>query len=349
MNEQRLNRFKKLLSVPSKSRNESQMVNFICTQLDNMIDSGVNLDYYLDELSNIYVTKGESESYPCFISHTDTVHEIDSINVVEGIKTKPNTFGKSFGDEEFDVLYAVNDQGNPTGIGGDDKSGIFICLEILRNVQECKLAFFVSEEIGCIGSSNADVEFFNDVTFVCEYDAPGDHLITEICSGVRLYEVNGEFINTMKPIIENSFGNPMIEQSHPFTDVMQLKNKLPVSCINISCGYYNMHSVNEFIALVDVEKAIDCGISMTMYGLQDKYYYENDTPKYFNDSKEDVYESENSKWLSEGVVIFDEDSSGITIEEYETGNCVYLTEKECKKLYETLKSKFAPSSQYRLF
>ena len=147
MNEQRLNRFKKLLSVPSKSRNESQMVNFICTQLDNMIDSGVNLDYYLDELSNIYVTKGESESYPCFISHTDTVHEIDSINVVEGIKTKPNTFGKSFGDEEFDVLYAVNDQGNPTGIGGDDKSGIFICLEILRNVQECKLAFFVSEEI----------------------------------------------------------------------------------------------------------------------------------------------------------------------------------------------------------
>ena len=110
-----------------------------------------------------------------------------------------------------------------------------------------------------------------------------------------------------------------------------------------------MHSVNEFIALVDVEKAIDCGISMTMYGLQDKYYYENDTPKYFNDSKEDVYESENSKWLSEGVVIFDEDSSGITIEEYETGNCVYLTEKECKKLYETLKSKFTPSSQYRLF
>ena len=42
MNEQRLNRFKKLLSVPSKSRNESQMVNFICTKLDNMIDSGVN-------------------------------------------------------------------------------------------------------------------------------------------------------------------------------------------------------------------------------------------------------------------------------------------------------------------
>ena len=154
----------------------------------------------------------------------------------------------------------------PTGMGGEGESGMCICLERLRNFQVCKLAFFVSEEIGCIGSSNADVEFFNDVTFVCEYDAPGDHLITEICSGVRLYEMNGEFINTMKPIIENSFGNPMIEQSHPFTDVMQLKTKLPGSCINIACGYYNMHRVNGVLALVDVERALDGGISMHSYG-----------------------------------------------------------------------------------
>ena len=349
MEKQRLNRFKKLLSVPTKSRDEFQMIDFICTHLDQMVDEGMVIDYYLDDLNNIYVTKGESISYPCFISHTDTVHEIDSINVIEGIKTKPITFGKSFGDEEHNVLFAVNDQGNPTGIGGDDKAGIFICLEILRNVEDCKLAFFVSEEIGCIGSSNADVDFFSDVTYVCEYDAPGDHLITEICSGVRLYEKNGEFINTMKPIIENSFGNPMIEQSHPFTDVMQLKNKLPVSCINISCGYYNMHSVNEFIALTDVDRAINCGIEMSMYGYDEKYYFENTKPSYVNDFKDDVYDSEDSKWLSEGVVIFDEHSSGMTIEEYDTGNSLYLTEKECKKLYEYLKSKHSPTTQHRLF
>lgn len=349
MNKERLERFKSLLSVPSKSREESQMVNYICDYLEDLSLGGMNISYYLDHMDNIYVTKGVSESYPCFVAHTDTVHGIDSINVMEGVSKKPSTFGKTFNDEEYDVLYALNDEGNPTGIGGDDKAGIFICLELLSILDECKVALFVSEEIGCIGSSEADEEFFKDVTFACQYDAPGDHLITEICSGVRLYEKNGEFINTMKPLIEESFGNPMVEQSHPYTDVMMLKRKLPISCINISCGYYNMHSSKEFIVLYDVERAIEAGIKISEYGYGEKFYFENETPTYVNDFEEDIYEGDDCVWLSDETVVFDDNVHGVTIEEYGTRNYVSLTNKELKKLYLVLKEKFEDNSQLSLF
>lgn len=349
MNNERLNRFKSLLSVPSKSRDESRMVKYLCDYLDDLMFQGVNIDYYLDHMDNIYVTKGISNYYPCYVAHTDTVHNIDTINVVEGLRKKPNTFGKTFGDEEHVSLFGMNDEGKPTGIGGDDKSGIFICLEILNLLDECKLAFFVSEEIGCIGSSEADTDFFEDVTYVCQYDAPGDHLITEVCSGVRLFEQNGEFIRLMEPIVEESFGNPMLRQSHPYTDVMQLKNKLPISCINISCGYYNMHTPSEFIVLDDVERAINAGVSMSVYAYDGKFYFENEVIEYKNDFESNIYETDECIWLSDESLVFDEGDDGLVIEEYESRNYVSLTERETKKLYQILKEKYEDKNQLKLF
>jgi len=348
MNKDTLSRFKSLLSVPSKSKEEGHMVSYICDYLDELSISGGNVDYYTDGMGNIYITKGSSDLYPCFIAHTDTVHEIAPINVVESVGSKPDTFGKSFGDDVFDILYGVDNDGKPTGIGGDDKCGIFICLELINRLDECKVALFVSEEIGCIGSRNADLEFFDDVSFVCEYDAPGDHLISEISSGVRLYESNGDFITLMKQSIEEAFGNPMIEQSHPYTDVMVLKDKLPVSCINISCGYYNMHTPKEFISVDDVDRAIQSGINIAQHGYEYKFYYENQKIEYVNDIYDDIYESEKAKWISDEVVVFDDGESGITLEEYESGSTVSLTSSEMKKLYHFLIEKYE-GSQMRLF
>jgi hypothetical protein len=36
--------------------------------------------------------------------------------------------------------------GKPTGIGGDDKCGVYACLELLKELPNLKAAFFVSEE-----------------------------------------------------------------------------------------------------------------------------------------------------------------------------------------------------------
>jgi len=151
-----IEKFKELLSVPTKTYQEEDMVEFICNELDEM--EGVT--FYRDEMMNIYATKGvleEGEYYPMFIAHTDTVHsKIDKIIVKEEKLSRPNTFGKTFDDTLVDVLKAYDENGNPTGIGGDDKCGIFICLELLKQLDKVKIGLFVSEETGCHGSSKCD-------------------------------------------------------------------------------------------------------------------------------------------------------------------------------------------------
>jgi di/tripeptidase len=353
MNQERLERFKTLLSVPSKSRNEGLMIEHISSEIENLVSLGMNVNYYVDDMGNVYATKGQSNLYPCYVSHSDTVHEIDTIKVIEGNKERPATFGKDFPKDEVPSLYAVNNENKPTGIGGDDKAGIFICLELLRTLEYCKVAFFVSEEIGCVGSNNADFEFFDDVSFICQYDAPGDHLITEICSGVRLFEEKGEFIYHAQPLVEEAYGNPMLRQSHPYTDVMALKRKLPISCINLSCGYYNMHTKFEFIVIDDVERAINAGISISTLATKRHYFDHEDIQTYtmeYSDEHE-LYESTETYWLSDDVVVYDSEYEDLelTIENFSMNNQIDLTRREALKLYEMLAEKFDNTNQYKLF
>ena len=121
-----LDKFKELLSVPSKTYQEEDMVEYLCNELDTF--PGVS--YYRDEMMNLYITKGElneGEYYPMFIAHTDTVHhKVDKIIVKEENLSRPHTFGKKFDDQEVLCLKAYTEDCNPTGIGGDDKCGIFI-------------------------------------------------------------------------------------------------------------------------------------------------------------------------------------------------------------------------------
>ena len=113
---------KDVLSVPTKTYQEGLMVEFITNWL-----SENNIPFYIDEYQNIYATKQtfEVDYFPCVIAHTDTVHNIDTINVKE--ETLKNAQG-----ELKPALKAYNDMGNPTGIGGDDKCGVYACLELLK-------------------------------------------------------------------------------------------------------------------------------------------------------------------------------------------------------------------------
>ena len=149
----------------------------------------------------------------------------------------------------------------------------FICLELLKTLDKVKIGLFVSEETGCHGSSKCDEKFLQDVGYITQYDAPGNHLISEICSGVRLFERDSEFFIKTLDVIENAFGNEMLVQSHPYTDISQLKKKIDVCCINMSCGYYNMHSNQEFVSIEDVENAITAGLNMVKeFGVLEKKY-----------------------------------------------------------------------------
>jgi putative aminopeptidase FrvX len=250
-----LNRLKTLLSVPSKTYEEEQMVEFITDQLEKM--DGVH--FYRDVYNNVYATKGELEQdefYPMFIAHTDTVHYIvPEIVVKEEMLSKPYTYGKSFNDDHHKSLKGYTTDGTPTGIGGDDKVGVFLALELLMTLPKVKVGLFVAEETGCHGSSKCDINFLKDVGYAIQFDAPGDHLITRICWGVKLYDDNGDFIKVARSTFESWMNTTAQEQTHPYTDVSKIKEKADISCINFSCGYYNMHSANEFVVIDDVENS----------------------------------------------------------------------------------------------
>jgi putative aminopeptidase FrvX len=341
-----LNKFKELLSVPTKTYKESKMVEYLISTIGDM--EGVTLT--CDEHNNIYAVKGkldEGEFYPMFIAHTDTVHQkVDKIIVKEENLVRPNTFGKSFGTDEVSCLKAYTEDGNPTGIGGDDKCGIFICLELLKQLDKVKIGLFVSEETGCHGSSKCDEDFLKDVGYITQYDAPGNHLISEICSGVRLFERDSEFFDKTLQVIEESFGNEMMVQSHPYTDVSQLKKKSDVSCINMSCGYYNMHSNQEFISIEDVKNAIEAGKNMVkVLGLK-KYEYVYKPIVYtpqtvmnslidFDDDDFDNYSEEDIHQLESVDVI--EEKDGITISEIYGGTSLFITDDDLPYLFEILK------------
>ena len=338
-----LGKFKELLSVPSKTYQEEDMVEYLCSEMDSI--EGVT--YYRDDMMNVYATKGEltdDEYYPMFIAHTDTVHQkINKIIVKEEKLVRPNTFGKTFDKTEVDCLKAYTEGGDPTGIGGDDKCGIFICLELLKQLDKVKIGLFVSEETGCHGSSKCDENFLKDVGYITQYDAPGNHLISEICSGVRLFDREGEFFTKTLKVIEESFGNEMLVQSHPYTDVSQLKKKADVSCINMSCGYYNMHSNQEFVSIEDVRRAIEAGKNMVKELGYKKYEYVYKpivyTPQTVMNSLIDIDDEYEEEFHQLETVDVIEEKDGITISDDFDGTSLFINDDDLPYLYEILKDR----------
>ena len=248
---------KEVLSVPTQTYKEDLMVEYLTNWLTEN-----NIPFYKDTHNNVYATKQESQElpedfhFPCVISHTDTVHEICNLNIRE--EFLPNAQG-----EEKLSLKAYDNIGLPVGIGGDDKCGVFACLTLLKELPNLKAAFFVSEETGCHGSNKSDPEFFKNVGYGIQYDAPENWMITEKCFGQILFDRDSEFFEVCdKVLTEGMVKEDMDYMVHPYTDVYALRGKFNFSCINFSIGYYEYHSRNEYVVVEDVFNGIEMGRKM---------------------------------------------------------------------------------------
>ena len=244
---------KDVLAVPTKTYQEEKMVEFLTNWLNTN-----GYDYYVQDNGNIYVTKTTSEvgddfHYPCVVSHTDTVHHIDTINIFE--VDLPNYLG-----DIKPALMSLNDEGKQTGIGGDDKAGVFACLVLLQELPDLKVAFFVSEETGCHGSQAADDEFFKNVGYSIQFDAPENWMVSEFLMGTRLFDRDSEFFRVCDEVIDITFKGKQKYGSHPYTDVLMLRKKYDFQCINFSIGYYNYHTSKEYVIVDEVYSGIETGM-----------------------------------------------------------------------------------------
>jgi putative aminopeptidase FrvX len=257
----RIDRLVEVLSIPTFYGKENLMREYLVKILNEK-----NIDNYVDEYGNVYATKGSAEYFPCVVAHIDTVHEITDFEVIE----------------ENYSLSAIKPNGEPTGIGGDNKAGVFVCLELLDHFDNIKAAFFVSEEVGCLGSTLSDVEFFNNVGYALQFDAPGNNWVTYYCDGVKLFNKDSDFFNKVRPILEDSLKDFTVDNLgyHPYTDVSALRKLYNFSCLNYSVGYYNMHSVYEYVLINDVDNCLKTAQKLISSLGEQLYYMENDKDSY---------------------------------------------------------------------
>lgn len=231
--------FYDILCTQSESGNVTRM-----TALVEQYAKSFGADVIIKD-GNVYVTKGQplADGYPCVVSHTDTVHKI-----------VPDRNYSVHIDTTHGIAYAFDYPTRSfTGIGGDDKCGIYIALAAVRDFDSIKACFFRDEEIGCIGSAAADMDFFSDCMYILQCDRKGNADFVTKISGTALS--SKAFQDDIEDIIK-SFGYSFKDGG--MTDVLKLTTRgVGISTANMSCGYFYPHSDEEIVVLEDVENTKD--------------------------------------------------------------------------------------------
>lgn len=225
-----------LLSVQAPSEHEARMQDFVYDWIEaNVPDAEITVDNY----GNIYAIKGKTDIYPCVVAHMDEVNDFtEDRNVIE--------IGNLF--------VGLNPQtGEYAGCPGDDRVGCYIALEMLRVLPAVKVAFFVEEEIGGVGSGHSNISYFSDCAFITQADRMFNFEFITETNGVTVN--SKEFQDAIEPTLDTykySFGHGS------FTDVGVLTNRgVGICTFNIGCGYYDSHSTEEKVCIPDVENCMN--------------------------------------------------------------------------------------------
>jgi len=137
---------------------------------------------------------------------------------------------------------------SPQGIGGDDRCGIYMILEIIKE-HKCSVLFCEDEESGGIGSSKfCKTELLIDLidlNYLIELDrANGTDAVFYDCD-------NPEFTK----FIEDNTGYK--EEWGSFSDISTLAPACGVAAVNLSCGYYHAHTLGEEVVVEEMLNTIE--------------------------------------------------------------------------------------------
>jgi len=157
------------------------------------------------------------------VAHLDTVHR-------ERVKT---------------ICYSLDRKivMSPQGIGGDDRAGVFMILEIIKR-HRCHVLFCEDEESGGIGATKfSESGILPKVNYIVELDRRGSN-------DAVFYDCdNPDFTNFICGFgFEEDFGT--------FSDVSIVAPYLGIAAVNISAGYYNEHTRHEHVNLAEVAQNI---------------------------------------------------------------------------------------------
>lgn len=188
------------------------------------------------------------------------------------------------------IIYTENGNkvSSPNGIGGDDRCGVYMILEVIKKYN-CSVLFCEDEEVGGVGAEKfVSSPLANGLNFnyIIEFDRKGSNDAVFYNCDNEEFE---EFIT--KDFYKTAYGS--------FSDISVIAPELKCAAVNLSCGYYNAHTEKEYVLISEMRKSIEeaCKIlerttekDVFEYIEAERYYrygggwYNNDYYDYYNSS-----------------------------------------------------------------
>lgn len=212
---------------------QSTLKKFVTKELKNYYDNVIVGDGFVFAKGTIPIL---------LTAHMDTVHR-------ECVKTFVEE--KSFNEDAGRIEHKIS---SPQGIGGDDRCGIYMILTILKETElRPYILFCEDEEIGGIGSDKFTESIYikeiENLKYYIELDRAHENDAVFYSCG------NAEFMNYVIDFgFEKDYGS--------FSDISNLSPVTDVASVNLSCGYYKAHTIEEYVIVEEMYDTIEKVIKM---------------------------------------------------------------------------------------
>ena len=229
------------------SSGDINMRSWIIGQLN-----GMKAKHRLGPVGNIIATVG-TKSTTLFSCHTDTVHSV----------SESNTKQKIFYDPSFNHMF-LGDKENSTCLGADDGAGIWMLLKMIQAGVPGTYIFHVGEEkhgVGAYAMLQQERTFLEGFDRAIAFDRANDVDVIITQGGIAC--ASKEFGNAVCKALnaENVAFQYAISHQGSFTDTKVYNTVIP-ECINISVGYYNQHTKEEYLDYGHLELLLAAAIKV---------------------------------------------------------------------------------------
>ena len=245
----KLNKLKTILTL-----SEPKLIKYLNTELT---------------AKNYKLTHGKDNDY---IYGRSTVKNKPPVLLVAHMDTVYQTPGKVYYDPKEQVMWAS------TGLGADDRAGVYGILEIIKTVQ-CDVLFTSGEEKGGIGAH----AFVED-----KVNNPGYKMLIELdrrgSKDAVFYSVDS------KDFKEYICGWGFKENTGSFSDISVISPEWKVNSVNLSIGYRNEHTRYEHLNLKDMFETI-VKVSKMLQSEIPGFEYKEVVPKWGNWKSYSTYSS----------------------------------------------------------
>jgi len=213
---------------------------------------------------NVVATKGTGYIYAkgdfpvLLVAHLDTVHNQLPKHIVY--------------DKAKTTIRSVE------GIGGDDRCGVYMILQLIHQ-RKCSVLFCDEEEVGGIGAKQFTKDYPHETfNYIMEFD--------------RMNATDAVFYDCDNPAFESFITKHYYKTSFgSFSDISIIAPALGVAAVNLSCGYYKAHTLQEYVNMGEMHASINAALGIlqdtdvetdkyeyipyksTRYDFDDDYYY----------------------------------------------------------------------------